>query len=447
MKEILVLGAGLSTTSLIQYLLNNAEEYDWQIKVADIDEDLAAKKVHGHTRGKAIPFDITNEVESSKTIAGTDIVVSMLPAFMHHLVAEKCVKLGKPMLTASYVTDEMKPYDELAEKAGIPILMELGVDPGIDHMSAMRVINRIKKMGGEILSFYSFTGGLVAPESDNNPWNYKLTWNPRNVVLAGNGVSQFVQQGRYKYIPYFRLFDRVLKRKILQYGDFEVYANRNSLGYREIYGLKDIPSMYRGTIRRPGFAKAWNVFVNLGATDDTYPMEDSENMTYRDFINSFMQYEPNVPVEIKLQEYCQYAADPVVFEKLKWLGIFDKRKIGLKNATPAQILQKLLEEKWAMDPDDKDLLIMQHEFKYRLGNENKMIVSAMAVTGENRDKTAMARTVGLPLGIATKLLATGKIKKTGIHRPIDKDMYEPILKELESFGVSFEEKEYMIDQS
>ena len=447
MKEILVLGAGLSTTSLIQYLLNNSAAYDWHITVADIDQNLAARKVHGHERGKAIPFDINDEAASSKTIAAADIVVSMLPAFMHHLVAEKCIKLKKPMLTASYVTDEMKPFDELAKKAGIPIMMELGVDPGIDHMSAMRVINRIKSLGGEFLSFYSFTGGLVAPESDNNPWNYKLTWNPRNVVMAGNGVSKFIQQGSYKYIPYYRLFERTLKRKILNYGDFEAYANRDSLSYREIYGLKDIPTMYRGTLRRPGYAKAWNVFVKLGATDDSYKIENSENMTYRDFINSFMQYEPDVPVEIKLQNYSEDAADPVVFEKLKWLGILDKRKIGLKNATPAQILQKLIMEKWALDPDDKDILIMQHEFKYKLGNDTKMIVSAMAIIGENQEETAMAKTVGLPLGIATKLLATGKINKTGIHRPTTDDIYEPILQELEGFGITFKESEYLVDAS
>ncbi len=447
MKEILVLGAGLSTTSLIQYLLKNSDAHDWQIVVADLDKDLAAKKVHGHGRGKAIAFDINNEEASTKTIGHADIVVSMLPAFMHHLVAGKCVALGKPMLTASYVTEEMKPYDALAKRAGIPILMELGVDPGIDHMSAMRVIHRIKKLGGEILSFYSFTGGLVAPESDNNPWNYKLTWNPRNVVMAGNGVSKFIQQGSYKYIPYYRLFERTLKRKILNYGEFEAYANRDSLSYREIYGLKDIPTMYRGTLRRPGYAKAWNVFVKLGATDDTYHIENSENMTYRDFINSFMQYEPSVPVEIKLQNYSVDAADAVVMEKLKWLGIFDKRKIGLKNATPAQILQKLIMEKWKLDPDDKDMLIMQHEFKYQLGNETKMIVSAMALIGENQEETAMAKTVGLPLGIATKLLATGKISKTGIHRPVTPEIYEPILEELETYGIKFKESEYLVDAS
>jgi len=230
----------------------------------------------------------------------------------------------------------------------------------------------------------------------------------------------------------------------LQYGDFEVYANRNSLKYRGIYNLKDIPSMYRGTIRRPGFSKAWNVFVRLGMTEDDYTLEDSENMTYRQFLNTFLQYEPNVPVEIKLQEYCKNASDPVVFEKLKWLGIFDDRKVGLKNATPAQILQKLLTEKWSMDPEDKDMIIMQHEFKYKLDGIEKMIVSAMAVIGEDQTKTAMAITVGLPLAIATKLLLTGKFSHTGINLPINKDIYEPILSELETFGINFDENEYLV---
>jgi saccharopine dehydrogenase-like NADP-dependent oxidoreductase len=348
------------------------------------------------------------------------------------------------MLTASYASDEIKELNDEAVAAGIPIYMELGLDPGIDHMSAMSVINRIKESGGELTSFYSFTGGLVAPESDNNPWNYKFTWNPRNVVMAGNGVSQFIKNGHYKYIPYNRLFDRIITRNILQYGDFEIYANRDSLKYRSIYNIKDIPSMYRGTIRRPGFAKAWKVFVSLGMTQDDYRLEDSENMTYREFINTYLRYEPNIPVEIKLQEYCKNAADPVVLEKLTWLGIFDNRKIGLKNATPAQILQKLLMEKWTMDADDKDMIIMQHEFKYKIVGVEKMIVSAMAVIGKNQVETSMAMTVGLPLGIATKLLLTGKFEHKGIVLPISREIYEPILSELESFGIAFDEKEYMI---
>ena len=444
MKKILILGAGLSTNNLIEYLLNNAETHDWFITVGDISEEMARAKVNGHPRGNAKVFDINDPLESWRTIADTDVVISMLPASLHHLVADKCLDLRKPMLTASYATDEIKALGDKARKAKIPIMMELGLDPGIDHMSAMNIIDRIKEEGNTLTSFYSFTGGLVAPEYDNNPWNYKFTWNPRNVVLAGNGVSTFIHNGQYKYIPYHRLFDRYLKRKILQLGDFEIYPNRDSLKYREIYNLKNIPSMFRGTIRRPGFCKAWNVFVRLGCTEDGYTIEDSENMTYREFINTFLKYDRNMPVEIKLQEYCKNASDPVVFEKLKWLGIFDKRKIGLKNATPAQILQKLLEEKWKMDPDDKDMIVMQHEFKYLKGEEEKMIVSAMSVEGKNQSETAMSITVGLPLAIATKLLLTGKIKPTGIVLPIHKEIYQPILAELETFGIKFEEKEYML---
>ncbi len=444
MKKILIIGAGLSTSYLIDYLLENAEKYDWEVTVGDISEERARKKVNGHPRGKAKIFDINDDLESWRSIAHSDVVISMLPARMHHLVAEKCMDLRKPMLTASYVTDQIKSLEEKAKRANVPIIMEVGLDPGIDHMSAMSVINRIKEEGGTINSFYSFTGGLVAPESDNNPWNYKFTWNPRNVVLAGMGVSTFIHNGMYKYIPYHRLFDRALKRKILHLGEFEIYANRDSLKYREIYGLKDVPSIFRGTIRRPGFCKAWNVFVRLGCTEDDYIIENSENLTYRDFINSYLRYEPTMPVEIKLQEYCQNATDPVVFEKLKWLGIFDKRKVGIKNATPAQILQKILEEKWKMDPEDKDMILMQHEFKYTLNDEDKMLVSAMAVKGIDPNQTAMAITVGLPLAITTKLLLTGKIKHTGIVIPIHKDIYEPVLAELETFGIQFEEKEYML---
>lgn len=444
MKKILVLGAGLSTYSLIDYLLVNAAEYDWHITVADINEETARSKVNGHKYGSAKIFDIEDETESWRTIAEADVVISMLPASMHHIVGEMCIDLRKPMLTASYASDEIKAISNKAAKAGIPIYMELGLDPGLDHMSAMNVINKVKDFGGELKSFYSFTGGLVAPEYDNNPWNYKFTWNPRNVVLAGNGVSKFINNGRYKYIPYHRLFDRVISRNILQYGEFEIYANRDSLKYRSIYNLKDIPSMYRGTIRRPGFSKAWNVFVRLGMTEDTYTLEDSENMTYRQFLNTFLRYEPNVPVEIKLQEYCKNASDPIVMEKLTWLGIFDDTKVGLKNATPAQILQKLLEEKWSMEPKDKDMIIMQHEFNYLFEGVEKMIVSAMAVIGKNQTETAMAMTVGLPLGIATKLLLTGKFSHTGVRLPIEKEIYEPILSELKTFGIGFEEKEYLV---
>lgn len=444
MKKILILGAGLSTNSLIDYLLNNAAEFDWHITLADIDEEVAKQKINGHPSGSTLAFNSEDQKLLTESVQGHDIVISMLPAFMHKNVAEKCIEMKKPMLTASYASDEIKALNEKAIEAGIPIYMELGLDPGIDHMSAMKIIDEIKEDGGEVTSFYSFTGGLVAPEYDNNPWNYKFTWNPRNVVMAGTGVSQYIHSGRYKYIPYHKLFDRIISRKILQYGEFEVYPNRDSLKYRSIYNLNDIPTMYRGTVRRPGYAKAWSVFVSLGMTDDTYRIEDSENMTYRQFTNSFLKYEPDVPVEIKIQEYCKAASDPVVFDKLKWLGIFDDRKIELKNATPAEILQTLLIEKWCMDPEDKDMIIMQHEFKYIKNNVEKMVVSAMAYKGKNQIETAMAITVGLPLAIATKLLLTGKFSHKGVTLPIEKEMYLPILSELETFGITFEEAIYLV---
>jgi saccharopine dehydrogenase-like NADP-dependent oxidoreductase len=444
MKKILILGAGLSTNSLIEYLLNIAVDNNWHITVADMNLDTARSKVRDHQCGSAISFNISDTVSTNATISESDVVISMLPASMHTMVASACIKYKKPMLTASYASDDIKAFDAAAKEAGIPIYMELGLDPGIDHMSAMKAINRIKEGGGELTSFYSFTGGLVAPEYDNNPWNYKFTWNPRNVVMAGNGVSQYIHGGRYKYIPYHRLFDRTISRKILSYGDFEVYPNRDSLKYRSIYNLEDIPSMYRGTVRRPGYAKAWSVFVSLGMTDDSYTLEESEKMTYRQFINTFLRYEPNVPVEIKLRDYCQAASDPIVMQKLQWLGIFDDRRIGLKNATPAQILEKLLIEKWSIDPEDKDMIIMQHEFKYKLDGIEKMIVSAMAFTGRSQTDTAMAITVGLPLGIATKLFINGNFSHTGVVLPTGKDMYEPILDELETFGITFEENDYLI---
>jgi saccharopine dehydrogenase (NAD+, L-glutamate forming) len=309
-------------------------------------------------------------------------------------------------------------------------------------MSAMQVIDRIRGEGGKLTGFWSSTGGLVAPEYDNNPWNYKFTWNPRNVVLAGQGTSKFIRNGKYKYIPYHETFRRVLKVNILDMGKFEIYPNRDSLKYRATYELQCIPTMYRGTIRRPGFCEAWNVFVQLGATDDTYTLENSENMTYRDFINTFLYYRPDESVESKLATYMGISLDSPIMQKLKWLGVFENKKIGLKNATPARILQNLLEEKWSLDPEDKDMIVMRHVFEYQDKNKDiKRLKSSLVVIGDDQVNTAMAKTVGLPVAIATKLFLTGKIKLSGVHIPIKKELYEPILAELEEYGIRFVEVE------
>ncbi len=440
-----MLGAGLSTISLINYLLDHSVEYDWQVVVGDIDLESASRKVNAHERGHAFRFDVNDQNDIDQNISKSDVVISMLPPRFHLLIAEACIKYKKNMLTASYVTDEMKKFDEAAKEAGIILFNELGVDPGIDHMSAMHVIDRIKGEGAKLNGFWSSTGGLVSPEFDNNPWNYKFTWNPKNVVLAGQGTSKFIRNGKYKYIPYHELFRRIIKVPILDMGEFEIYANRDSLKYRHVYGLQSIPTMYRGTIRRPGFCEAWNVFVQLGATDDTYILENSENMTYREFVNTFLFYEEDTPVETKLAKYMGIAVDSELMDKLRWLGIFETRKIDLINATPAQILQQLLVEKWAMDPDDKDMIVMRHVFEYTNDKgEDKMQISTLVVKGDDQQNTAMAKTVGLPVAIATKLLLTGKINLTGTHIPIQKELYEPILAELQDYGIRFLEEDIIL---
>lgn len=445
MKKILILGAGLSSSSLIKYLLDHSNENNWKIRVGDMSLDIATKKIGNHENGEAIKFDVFNEQQRNEEIENSDIVISMLPARFHHLVAQKCVASGKHMVTASYVSKEIQALHDEAVSKNLLLLNEIGVDPGIDHMSAMKVIDEIKAKGGKLIAFKSSTGGLVAPEFDNNPWNYKFTWNPRNVVVAGQSVAQYIDHGKYKYVPYNQLFKRTEKMTVLDVGEFEMYPNRDSLSYRKTYGLEDIPTLLRGTLRRPGYCAGWNIFVQLGATDDTYAVADSENLTYREFINSFLPYNEEDTIEQKLCDFLGIKIDSETMSRLKWLGIFDDTKIGLSNATPAQILQKLLEEKWALGAEDKDMIAMQHQFEYILDGKKKQITSSLVVRGKDQVHTAMAITVGIPVAIATKLFLTGVIKQKGVIVPTMKDVYEPVLKELEEYGIVFIEEETDLD--
>lgn len=446
-RTVLVIGAGRSTTSMISYLLKKSEENNLQVVVADMSIDLAEEKIKGHKNGIAIKFDAFDEEQREKEIAKADIVVSMLPARFHINVAKDCIRFKKSMVTASYISDEMKDLDLAVKEAGIIIMNEVGVDPGIDHMSAKRIIDDVKSKGGEMLLFESFTGGLISPKSDDNKWNYKFTWNPRNVVVAGQGgVAKFIQEGKYKYIPYNKLFRRTEFIDIPGYGRFEAYANRDSLAYREVYGLEEIPTLYRGTFRRVGFSRAWNMFVELGLTDDSYVMEGSENMSYREFVNSFLPYHPYNSVEIKLRHYLKIDQDDIAWEKFDCLGLLSSEdKVGIKDATPAQILQEILMDKWSLKSDDKDMIIMYHKFGFELNGERKQIESYMVAMGEDSIETAMAKTVGLPTAITTLKILNGEISTTGIHIPIDKEVYLPVLEELEEYGIKFTEveSEYM----
>ena len=442
MKNILIIGAGKSSSALIKYLLDTSDKENLFLTIGDISTENAHKLINNHQNATAIVLDVFDKKQREEQIQKADLVISMLPARFHLDVAKDCIAFNKHMVTASYISDEMKALDAEAKKKGLVFMNEIGLDPGIDHMSAMQVIDRIKDAGGKMLLFESFCGGIVAPESDNNLWNYKFTWNPRNVVLAGQGgAAMFIQEGTYKYIPYHKLFRRSEFLEVKGNGKFEAIANRDSLKYRSVYGLDDIPTMYRGTIRKVGFSRAWNIFVQLGMTDDSYTIEESENMSYRDFINLFLAYSPSDSVELKLRSYLKIDQDDVMWEKLIELDIFNPtKKIGLKNATPAQMLQNILEESWTLDENDKDMIVMQHLFGYELNGEKFQIESSFVVLGENQTYTAMSKTVGLPVGIAAVNILKGKIKTPGVQIPISKEVYEPILKELEAHGIIFSEE-------
>lgn len=442
MRAVLIIGAGRSASSLIQYLLNKSEEEQLHLVIADLSLELARKKTNNHPNATAIALDIFNEKERKAAIEKAAIVISMLPAHLHIEIAKDCLLFRKNLVTASYISDAMLALDTEVKKNNLIFMNEVGLDPGIDHMSAMKVIDEIREKGGKMLLFESFCGGLVAPESDTNLWNYKFTWAPRNVVLAGQGgVAKFIQEGTYKYIPYTSLFRRTEFLEVEGYGKFEAYSNRDSLKYRSIYGLEDILTLYRGTIRRVGFSKAWNMFVQLGMTDDSYVMEDSENMSYRQFMNSFLPYHPTDSVEIKTRLLLKIDQDDIMWDKLLELDLFNDNKIvGLKDATPAHILEKILSDSWTLQPDDKDMIVMYHKFGYELDGKKVQMDSQMVCIGQDQTYTAMAKTVGLPVAIVTLLILNGKIKTYGVQLPIHKEVYVPILKELEQCGIHFKDK-------
>ena len=443
MRNVLIIGAGRSASSLIKYLLDKSESENLHLTIGDLSLELAQRKTKNHKNATAIALDIFDANQRKAEIAKADIVISMLPAHMHIEVEKDCVVYKKHMVTASYISDAMQELDAAAKENNLVFMNEIGLDPGIDHMSAMKVIDEIRDKGGKMILFESFCGGLVAPESDNNLWNYKFTWAPRNVVLAGQGgAAKFIQEGTYKYIPYHKLFRRTEFLEVEGYGRFEGYANRDSLKYRSIYGLDDVLTLYRGTIRKVGFSKAWNMFVQLGMTDDSYIIDDSETISYREFVNLFLPYHPTDSVEIKLRLSLGIEQDDIMWDKLVELDLFNKNKIvGLKEATPAQILEKILTDSWTLQSEDKDMIVMYHKFGYELNGEQKQIDSKMVCIGDDQTYTAMAKTVGLPVAMATLQILNGKITTPGVQLPIKEEVYLPILKELEEFGIHFKETE------
>ncbi|WP_317194680.1 saccharopine dehydrogenase C-terminal domain-containing protein [Algoriphagus lutimaris] len=438
MKTILILGAGKSSTYLIDYLAASCRDSNRKLILADLNLELASSKLQGKPNSEAKSFSIEDKDALKDLIEISDVVISMLPAFLHPIVAKECLNLEKHFFSASYESEEMKSMQAEIEKKGLFFLNECGLDPGLDHMSAMKIILEAKANQEDILSFKSYCGGLLAPISEDNPWKYKFTWNPRNVVLAGQGTSKYIENGELKFVPYHQVFKRTENIHFDRLGDFDGYPNRDSLNYRKVYGIESIQTMLRGTLRRAGYCKAWDVFVQLGLTDDSYELNLQEGSTLRQFLNTFLPYKKELSVEEKLAEAIPEMDFPT-FEKIQWLGFFGNQKLPKTQGSPASILQAILEEDWKLYPEDKDMILMQHQFEIKSKTGIKSIVSSLVCYGEDSTYTAMAKTVGLPLAIAVDEFLNGKIKLTGLHVPVSPELFTPILSKLETLGIRFVE--------
>lgn len=443
--SVLIIGAGRSSSALISYALRKAETLGWTVTVADADPGAAAAKIGDHPRGRAAWLDVAKANDRRELIGRADIVVSLLPAHLHIEVARDCITLKKHLVTASYVSQELYRLGDEARNRELIFMGEMGLDPGIDHMTAMQRLNAIRAEGGKITAFRSFTGGLVA-DPKTNPWGYKFTWNPRNVVLAGQGTAQYLQDGKLKFVPYQRLFRHPWPIHVEGVGEFEAYPNRDSLLYREQYGLEDIPTIVRGTLRYPGYCAAWAALVRIGLTDADFPILDSDKLTYHGLMEAFAPTGSG-SVKDRIARLLKVASDGPVMDKLAWLGLFRKLKIELRDATPALILERLLLDKWRLGPDDRDLIVMQHEIDYEMDGRRLRDVSHLTMQGADAEDTAMARLVGLPMGIFVRLISEGRIAATGVHIPTMREVYEPVLKEMEEYGMRVRHATIALDEA
>jgi saccharopine dehydrogenase-like NADP-dependent oxidoreductase len=431
LKNILLFGAGKSASVLIEYLINNAADNNWHVTVVDTNKKTIESKTNKHPSSTAIEANITNDILRVALIKNTDLVISMMPPFLHILIAKDCVEYSKHLLTASYADEQIKLLADEVKSKDLIFLCEMGLDPGIDHLSAMQLINDINTKGGKITSFKSHCGGLVAPESDDNPWHYKISWNPRNVVMAGKAGAEYLQDGKHVVEKYENLFDaeRTIHTADESIGTLSYYPNRNSLPYIDLYDLQDAKTFVRTTLRHKDFMFGWKTIIDLKLTDEDIVYE-SDDLSLADFFTT--HFERN---EIKLN---LSTADKI---RLAFLGLNDTTTIINKGKiSAADALQFALEKKLVLSPTDKDMIVMQHEIEYEINGNKEEIISSLVVYGKDSVHTAMAKTVGLPLGIAAKLILNGSINLTGIHLPVIKEIYEPVMQELQQNGISFIEQ-------
>ncbi len=435
MKKVLLLGAGMVTRPICNYLLDRG---DIQLTVADMIVAKAERLVGGNPRGRALALDVKNNVELEKLVAENDLSISLLPHTYHVKVAKFCIKHRKNMVTCSYTSPGMRALDAEAKAAGILVLNEAGVDPGIDHMSAMRIINEVKRKSGKVVSFRSYCGGLPAPEANTNPWGYKFSWAPRGVVLATRNNGRFLWEGKVVEVPTERLFHEHHTLEVEGIGTLEAYPNRDSMSYIELYGLKDTKTMYRGTLRYPGWCSLWQQIKALNMLD--LEEWETKGLTYNAFMAKLAGCEPSDDVLVKTAARLKLPVGAPEVEKLNWLGLFEERPIKGEKTTNLDALTGLLLEKLSYEPGERDMLILQHEFVVEYGDRKERITSSMIDYGIPNGDTSMARTVSLPAAIAAGLILDGEITEKGVHLPIKAEFYNPILDKLETMDIRFEER-------
>lgn len=441
-KNILILGAGRSADYLISYLAKWSSESDVRITLADADLHLAIEKADGFSSVTPVRVQVEDEQSVTELVKSHSLVISLLPAYLHMEIARRCLIYRKHFFTASYVSREMNEMEHDIKEKGLLFMNECGLDPGIDHMSAMKIIHSLQREGCRIRSFKSWCGGLIAKESCDNPWGYKFSWNPRNVVLAGKGTAIYRMNGSIRYAPYPRLFRDSFRVQFPRAEFFDGYPNRDSLMYEKLYGLQGASTLLRGTLRYPEFCKAWYILADIGLTDEYASLTEQADL--HTLACRCLGISNGDDLKSVLKKIYAGVWNEDVEKKLEYLGLFRSERLPRPAHSLADALQAVLEEKWKLMPQDKDRVVMAHQIEY-IHKDGKIssFFSFLDVTGESGKKTAMAKTVGLPLAIAVKLFVTGKVRASGIEIPVEKKWYEPILKELEQHGIAFNEVSYI----
>lgn len=439
MISILIVGAGKSSTYLIDSLLKNTLKRvnKWNVVIADNDETNLKSKTHNYPGAQIVVLDINNTAQRQRLVKNADMVVSLMPPHLHILLALDCLQFKKNLITSSYASEEMRALHQKAKDAGLMFMCEMGLDPGIDHMTASSIFDSIRRVVSEIVSFKSYCGGLIAPESDTNPWHYKFSWNPKNIINAGKDGAHYLQAGQKIHLPYEQLFAHNQTIDCKGVGPLAYYANRDSLSYIDLYNLPECNDFMRATLRHPDFCKGWDALIKMGLTD-TINEFDTTHLSYNVWIAQTIGYKDS---SISLKEYIWQKIglqDETIKEMIEWLGIFSEEIINKGKMSSGDILLDILNEKWQMEEDDKDMVVMQHEIEYLNKGLTHKVISSMVVKGENSNYSAMAKTVGMPMAILTELIMNNVVKApSGVLIPTMPEIYRPILNRLEKYGIEF----------